>query len=100
MVRFRTRDLAVRIGLEVGHVLARHEGRLLGFNLGSGWTDGTGVNENAIYVDGRLVKLGEDVRFHRDSTDPSAGEFKPSAVIRSSWCLRRCKSVWNALTCW
>lgn len=41
----------------------RPDGRSLGFNLGAGWTDGTGVNENAIYLDGRLVKIDDDVNF-------------------------------------
>jgi hypothetical protein len=42
---------------------SRRSGRSLGFNLGSGWTDGTGVNENAVYIDGRLVKIDDDVEF-------------------------------------
>lgn len=38
-------------------------GRCLGLNLGGGWTDGTGLTENALYVDGRVTKLGEDLEF-------------------------------------
>ncbi len=40
--------------------------RPVGFNLGAGWTDGTGVNENALYIDGRVHKLPDDVRFEYD----------------------------------
>lgn len=43
--------------------------RRVGFNLGAGWTDGTGVNENALYVDGRLIKLADDVTFEFDRGD-------------------------------
>ena len=33
-------------------------GRVLGFNLGGAWTDGTGMTENGICLDGRLSKIG------------------------------------------
>jgi hypothetical protein len=46
-------------------------GRLVGFNLGAGWTDGTGVNENALYIDGRVVKIPDEVEFDYSSADPS-----------------------------
>ena len=45
------------------------DGRTVGINLGAGWTDGTGMNENALCVDGRLTKLSEDVIFKYDITD-------------------------------
>jgi hypothetical protein len=35
------------------------DGRLIGLNLGGKWTDGTGMTENGICVDGRLHKVGE-----------------------------------------
>jgi hypothetical protein len=38
-------------------------GRRVGFNLGSGWTDGTGMTENALYIDGKVEKLAEPVNF-------------------------------------
>lgn len=41
-------------------------GRTIGFNLGGGWTDGTGMTENAILVDGHISKLHEDVAFIYD----------------------------------
>ena len=36
------------------------DGRVIGLQLGSKWTDGSGTTENALVVDGRLSKLGED----------------------------------------
>jgi hypothetical protein len=45
------------------------DGRTLGLNLGGKWTDGTGMTENGICLDGRLSKLGEDVAFVYDERD-------------------------------
>lgn len=42
------------------------QGRLVGLNLGGQWTDGTGMTENGICIDGRLTKIGDDVRFEYD----------------------------------
>jgi hypothetical protein len=42
------------------------DGRTLALNLGGQWTDGTGANENGFWIDGRLHRIGEDVRFRRD----------------------------------
>lgn len=44
-------------------------GRTLGFNLGGKWTDGTGVTENGIVLDGKLHKLAEPVDFRYDTGD-------------------------------
>lgn len=41
-------------------------GRLVGLNLGGHWTDGTGMTENGICVDGRLTKISEDLVFEYD----------------------------------
>ncbi len=41
-------------------------GRIVGLNLGGQWTDGTGMTENGICVDGRLTKIGEDLSFDYD----------------------------------
>lgn len=41
-------------------------GRAIGLNLGGQWTDGTGMTENGICVDGRLTKISEDLRFEYD----------------------------------
>lgn len=45
------------------------DGRTVGVNLGAGWTDGTGLNENGLCVDGVLTKLSEDVAFDYDPQD-------------------------------
>jgi hypothetical protein len=43
------------------------DGRTVGVNLGAGWTDGTGMNENALCIDGILTKISEDVIFDYES---------------------------------
>lgn len=45
------------------------DGRTVGINLGAGWTDGTGMNENGLCIDGRLIKLSEDVAFDYDPSN-------------------------------
>lgn len=45
------------------------DGRLVGVNLGAGWTDATGMNENGLCIDGKLIKLSEDVAFRYDQND-------------------------------
>lgn len=45
------------------------DGRTLGLNLGAGWTDGTGMNENGFCLAGRLRKISQDVRFIYDATN-------------------------------
>jgi len=44
-------------------------GRTIGLNLGGGWTDGTGMNENGFVVDGRVTKVHDDLRFEYDPGD-------------------------------
>jgi hypothetical protein len=43
------------------------DGRVVGLQLGGKWTDGTGMTENALVVDGRLSKLSEELvwEYHR-----------------------------------
>ena len=41
-------------------------GRTVGLNLGGQWTDGTGMTENGICIDGRLTKISEDLAFEYD----------------------------------
>jgi hypothetical protein len=41
-------------------------GRTVGLNLGGQWTDGTGMTENAICIDGLLTKVSEDLVFGYD----------------------------------
>ena len=48
-------------GLQGGHTI--------GLNLGGQWTDGTGMTENGICIDGRLTKIGEYLIFECDRVD-------------------------------
>jgi hypothetical protein len=41
-------------------------GHTVGLNLGGQWTDGTGMTENGICIDGRLTKISEDLVFEYD----------------------------------
>jgi hypothetical protein len=50
----------------------RVDGRVLGLNLGAGWTDGTGVSENAIIVDGRVHKIADAIDVEVDRGDARA----------------------------
>ncbi len=43
-------------------------GTTVGLNLGGKWTDGTGMNENGVCIDGRLTKISEDLVFEYDRT--------------------------------
>jgi hypothetical protein len=45
---------------------ARRGGGAIGLNLGARWTDGTGVTENAVVIDGRVHKIADDVDFALD----------------------------------
>ena len=42
-------------------------GRRIGLNFGGKWTDGTGMTENAVFVNGLMTKIHEDVVFTYDS---------------------------------
>jgi hypothetical protein len=44
------------------------DGRTIGLNLGGKWTDGTGMNENGVCIDGRLTKISEDLAWEYDRT--------------------------------
>lgn len=39
------------------------KGYRLGLNFGGKWTDGTGMTENAVFVNGKMTKISEDVLF-------------------------------------
>lgn len=39
------------------------DGHRIGLQVGGRWTDGTGVTENAIIVDGRLTKISDDLQW-------------------------------------
>lgn len=45
------------------------EGHHVGFNLGGTWTDGTGMTENAIIIDGHITKLSENVDYNYNRAD-------------------------------
>lgn len=48
-------------------------GQRIGLNFGGQWTDGTGMTENAIFIDGQMTKIHEDVLFEyntRNYNDP------------------------------
>jgi hypothetical protein len=45
------------------------DGRTVGLQLGGKWTDGTGLTENALCIDGRLHKIGEDLQLAYDRRD-------------------------------
>lgn len=47
----------------------RSDGRTIGLNFGGKWTDGTGMTENAFFVNGKMTKIHEDVQFHYNSED-------------------------------
>lgn len=40
--------------------------RRIGLNFGGQWTDGTGMTENAVFVNGKMHKISEDVHFEYD----------------------------------
>ncbi len=44
-------------------------GKVIGLQLGSKWTDGTGATENSLLVDGRLHKVSEDLTWDYSDTD-------------------------------
>lgn len=52
-----------------GACSGRLGGHTIGLNLGGTWTDGTGMNENGICIDGRLSKISEDLAFTYDRSD-------------------------------
>jgi hypothetical protein len=47
-------------------------GELIGLQFGAKWTEGTGFTENAVTVDGRLHKIGRELRWEYSWDDPMA----------------------------
>ncbi len=41
----------------------------IGLNFGGKWTDGTGMTENAVFINGQMTKIHEDVIFTYDKED-------------------------------
>lgn len=52
-----------------GTGVGRSEGKVLGLQFGSKWTDGTGATENGFLLDGRLHKISQRVDFQYDTED-------------------------------
>lgn len=48
----------------------RTDGHVVGLQFGDRWTDGTGMTENALVVDGRLHKISERLRWSYDRDQP------------------------------
>jgi hypothetical protein len=46
------------------------DGRRIGINVGAKWTTGTGANENALCIDGKLHKIMEDLVWDYDAGAP------------------------------
>ena len=44
-------------------------GRVIGVQLGGQWTEGSGSTENAIFIDGRLHKISDELRWEYDTAD-------------------------------
>ncbi|MEU8585929.1 DUF2804 domain-containing protein [Streptomyces sp. NPDC048664] len=55
-----------------GAASGRTDGRTVGLQFGGGWTRGTGATENAVCVDGRITKLGQELAWHWLPDDPLA----------------------------
>ncbi|MDZ4044478.1 MAG: DUF2804 domain-containing protein [Rhodoglobus sp.] len=47
----------------------RSKGRVIGVQIGAKWTDGTGSTENALVVDGRLLKISVELSWDYDPVD-------------------------------
>ena len=52
-----------RITWNWGAASGRQGGQVVGLNLGGRWTDGTGMTENALCIDGRLSKVSEPLEW-------------------------------------
>ncbi|GED96279.1 DUF2804 domain-containing protein [Gordonia crocea] len=46
------------------------DGSVVGLQFGGKWTEGTGFTENAVIVDGRATKIGAELRWEYDWSDP------------------------------
>jgi Domain of unknown function (DUF2804), N-terminal/Domain of unknown function (DUF2804), C-terminal len=52
-----------------GSASGMQNGRSLGLNLGGQWTDGTGMTENGICVNGNLTKISEELHWQYDKSN-------------------------------
>lgn len=46
-----------------------YRGKSIGLNMGGGWTDGTGMTENAVLFDGRINKVSDNIGFNYNHDD-------------------------------
>ncbi len=53
-----------------GAAVGRTSGHLVGLQFGARWTEGTGMTENALVVDGRVTKISEQLRWEYDLERP------------------------------
>ncbi len=60
-----------------GSASGMQNGRIIGLNLGGQWTDGTGMTENGVCIDGRLHKISEELHWEYDSEN-----------FMSPWCIK------------
>jgi hypothetical protein len=59
-----------RINWNWGGGAGRSGDHVVGLQFGAKWTDGTGFTENGLLVDGRLTKLGSELRWDYDWDHP------------------------------
>lgn len=55
-----------RIAWNWGAGSGRVDGQTVGLQVGGQWTDGTGSTENAVFVDGHLTKISDDLHWSYD----------------------------------
>ena len=58
------------------------DGRRVGMQVGGKWTDGTGMTENSLVVDGRLSKISEDLVWEYDRVGLAPTVARPHAAVR------------------
>ena len=51
---------------------AAADGPVVGIQIGGKWTEGTGLTENGVIIDGRLTKIGAELRWDYSWDDPMA----------------------------
>ena len=61
-----------RINWNWGGGAGRSGDHVIGLQVGAKWTEGTGYTENGLIVDGRLNKLGSELRWDYDWDNPMA----------------------------
>ncbi|MEV7173927.1 DUF2804 domain-containing protein [Streptomyces sp. NPDC093224] len=61
-----------RVRWNWGAASGRTDGHTVGIQLGGEWTRGTGSTENALCVDGRLTKIGQELVWRFEPGDPLA----------------------------